>query len=151
VQKFIWPLQRLLDVKSKQEDALRTELMALTEQIASLRSRIMMEKIVLRDQMDELSGLASDQRMNRQQEFMLYVHVKDALIQRLSREQEQVEQQRQKKINDLLAIRKFRKGLERLRVRAREDYDSRMNRLEQNQLDENTSIVFARRMAAQLK
>lgn len=149
MQRFVWPLQRLLDVKSKQEDALRADLMALTEQIAALRSRIMMEKIVLRDQMDELSAMRPDQRMIRQPEFMQYVHVKDALISQLGAELEKVEQQRQRKMNDLLAIRKFRKGLERLRHRAREDYDSRMSRLEQKQADEISCTAFARRLTAQ--
>lgn len=44
MKNFNWPLQRLLDVKGKQEHAMRAELAAITEQSAALRSRIMMEK-----------------------------------------------------------------------------------------------------------
>ncbi len=150
MKKFIWPLQRLLDVKGKQEHALRAELAALTEQSAALRSRIMMEKIVLRNLLDELNGLAPQQRMQRQPEFMQYVHVKDALLKDLGRQLEEAEKRRHQKMQDLLALRKFRKGLERLRQRALEDFICRLNRQEQNLSDENTCTVIARRMAAQL-
>jgi flagellar biosynthesis chaperone FliJ len=53
-------------------------------------------------------------------------------------------------MQELLTLRKFRKGLERLRARAVEDYQGLVNRQEQRQLDENTSTMYARRTAAQM-
>ncbi|MCE5187426.1 MAG: hypothetical protein LLF76_15000 [Planctomycetaceae bacterium] len=150
MKKFIWPLQRLLDVKGKQENAMRSELMTLTEQCASLRSRMLMEKILLRNLLDELAALEKNERMGRQPQFMLYVHVKDDQITKLAQQLEQAEQQRQKKMQQLLVLRKFRKGLERLRQRAWEVYGRQLNRLEQNQSDENSCLAAARRMAAEI-
>jgi flagellar biosynthesis chaperone FliJ len=150
VQKFTWPLQRLLDVKTKQENAMRAELVTLTEQNAALRSRIMMENIVFRSLLDEVSSALPDRRLAAQAEFMQYVHVRDEQLKTLNAELEIAEQKRQKKMQELLTLRKFRKGLERLRTRAVEDYQGLVNRQEQNELDENTCTVFARRTAAQL-
>jgi len=150
VQKFVWPLQRLLDVKQKQENALRAELMTLTEQSAALRSRIMMERIVFGNMLDEVNRTSPDRRIAAQAEFMQYVHVRDAQLKTLNAELEQAEQRRREKMQELLTLRKFRKGLERLRVRAVEEYNSEMNRVQQNELDENTCTVYARRTAAQM-
>lgn len=147
---FVWPMQRLLDVKGKQEDAVKAEVMALSEQCAALRSRMMMEKILLRRLLDEVGALASEERMRRQPEFMQYVHVKDNAIRQLAVRLEEAQQKRQQKMQELLALRKFRKGLERLRERALADYQRQLNRAEQKLSDENTCMVLARQMAAQL-
>jgi flagellar biosynthesis chaperone FliJ len=150
VQKFAWPLQRLLDVKTKQENAMRAELMALTEQSAALRSRIMMERIVFRGLLDEVSRTDPDRRIAAQAEFMQHVHVRDAQIKTLSAELEKAELKRQEKMQELLKLRKFRKGLERLRVRAVEEYHGLLNRHQQHEQDENTCTVYARQAAAQM-
>lgn len=149
MQKFIWPMQRLLDVKGKQEDALRAELRTLSEQCAALRSRSLMEKIMLRNLLTEVGALASEQRLVRQAEFMQYVHVQDNLLKQLAARIEEAEQKRRQKMQELLALRKFRKGLESLRQRALSEYHRQTNRLEQKLSDENTCVVLNRQMAAQ--
>lgn len=149
MKKFVWSMQRLLDVKGKQEQAVKTDLMTLSEQCAALRSRMMMEKILLRNLLDEIGTLAPDERMRRQPEFMQYVHVKDKAIELLAARLQETQQKREKKMQELLSIRKFRKGLERLRERAVEEYQRQLHWAEQKASDENTSMVLARQMAAQ--
>jgi hypothetical protein len=68
VKKFIWPLQRLLDIKVKQEDFARIELVTITEQIVIIRGQIMMQKMVLRNLFSELNQLDPQQRTQRQRE-----------------------------------------------------------------------------------
>lgn len=148
MQKFVWPMQRLLDVKGKLENALKAELMTLSEQCAALRSRIMMEKIMLRNLLNELADLPPEQRMLRQPEFMQYVHVKDNVLKLLADRLQDVERKRQQKMQELLSLRKFRKGLERLRERALLEYRRQLQQLEQKVSDENTCTVLARQMAA---
>lgn len=150
MQKFAWPLQRLLDVKTKQENAMRSELMTLTEQSAALRSRIMMERIVFRGLLDEVSRTEPARRIAAQAEFMQHVHVRDAQLRTLTAELEAAERKRQEKMQELLALRKSRKGLERLRARAVEEYRTAVSRQEQHDLDENTCTVYARRTAAKM-
>lgn len=150
MQKFAWPLQRLLDVKTKQENAMRSELMTLTEQSAALRSRIMMERIVFRGLLDEVSRTEPARRIAAQAEFMQHVHVRDAQLKTLTAELEAAERKRQEKMQELLALRKSRKGLERLRAKAVEEYRAAVSRQEQHDLDENTCTVYARRTAAKM-
>jgi len=146
VKKFIWPLQRLLDIKEKQEDFARIELVTITEQIVIVRGQIMMQKTILRGVFSELSQLDPTQRMQRQQECMDYAHVTDAKIKTLHQTLEQTKQKRKKKIEEVVKFRKFRKGLEQLRARALVEYQKQMNQAEQKQLDENITTTFARKI-----
>ncbi len=146
MKKFIWPLQRLLDIKEKQEDFARIELVTITEQIVIIRGQIMMQKTILRSVFGELNQLEPQQRPQQQRECMEYAHVIDAKIETLGQALEQAEQKRKKKIEEVVKLRKFRKGLERLRAKALVDYHEQINREEQKQLDENITTTFARKI-----
>ena len=56
MKKFVWRLQRLLDIKIKQEDVMRSELVAVTEQALAVRSGIMVRKAALRKLLTDLSA-----------------------------------------------------------------------------------------------
>jgi len=138
VKKFVWRLQRLLEIKQKQEQVLRSELVALTEQSVALRGQIMILKTQIRSQLAELKTLPADRRMQAQALYLEYVPVRDAEIGRLQEQWSRLEVQRREKLQQLLATQKFRKGLEQLRLRARMEYEQQMNREEQKMLDECT-------------
>jgi len=146
MKKFIWPLQRLLDIKEKQEDFARIELVTITEQMVIIRGQIMMQKTILRNVFSELNQLEPQQRPQQQRECMEYAHVIDTKIETLGQALEQAEQKRKKKIEEVVKLRKFRKGLERLRAKALVDYHEQINREEQKQLDENITTTFARKI-----
>jgi flagellar export protein FliJ len=150
VKKFIWPLQRLLDVKEKQEDAMRVELASLTQQAAAIRGRIMMLKMMLKSMLSDLKQLDPQTRMTKQQEFMNYVPVKDAEIQNFNRQLNEVEEQRKQKLQEMMELRKFRKGLEKLREKARDEHLQQENKLQQNLLDENTNASYARKVLSKV-
>jgi uncharacterized small protein (DUF1192 family) len=118
MKKFTWRLQRLLDERQKQEDALRAELIGLVEQSAALRGRILMEKAMLRSRLSELRQTASESRLRRQQDFMACVSVVDARIASLQSDLNKLEQKRKEKTEAIMAVRKFRKSLERLKAQA---------------------------------
>lgn len=146
MKKFRWRLQRLLDVRQKQEDALRAELIGLTEQTAALRGRILMEKAMLRSRLADLRQSPADERLGEQQTFMQYVTVVDARIAALQSDLNVLERQRSEKIEAIMGIRKFRKALERLREQARDAHAQEQHRDEQNRQDENANAAFARRI-----
>lgn len=146
MKKFKWRLQRLLDVRIKQEDALRSELTGLTEQTAALRGRILMEKAMLRSRLADLRQKDAAERLDQQCHFMQYVSVVDARIATLQNELNELEQQRKEKIEAILTVRKFRKALERLRTQALTAYQCESNRQEQISQDENTNAAFARKI-----
>ena len=145
MKKFVWRLQRLLEIKQKQEQVLRGELVALTEQTVALRGRIMVLKTRLRIQLAELKTLPADRRMQAQALYLEYVPVLDAEIRRLHEQWTQLEAKRREKLGQLLAAQKFRKGLERLRLQARAEYDRQSSREEQKILDECTHTERTRK------
>ena len=74
MKKFVWRLQRLLDIKIKQENVMRAELVAVTEQAVAVRGRIMVQKAALRKMLNELAEKNAKQRMPEQEFFLKYVH-----------------------------------------------------------------------------
>lgn len=145
MKRFTWPLQRLLDVKKKQENVAQMELIALMEQSTAIRGRIMMQKMLLQNLLRDLKNTKPNKRLGQQQEFMQHVHVEDMKIQKLNEELDCVEKQQHKKREQMMNLRKFRKGLERLRIKALSEYHVEMNREEQKLLDDNTHVTFARK------
>ncbi len=145
MKKFVWSMQRLLEIKEKQEQIVRGELVALTEQTVAIRGRIMALKTELRRQLAELNDLAPDQRMQTQALYLQYVSVRDEEIRRLQDQWSKLETQRREKLDELLKAQKFRKGLEQLRSRARAEYEQELNREEQKFLDECTHAGLTRK------
>ena len=117
MKKFVWRLQRLLEIKLKQEQVLRGELVALTEQSVAVRGHIMVLKTSIRSQLMELKTLPADERMEAQAFYLEYVPVQDAKIRLLQDQWNELESKRREKLKELLKTQKFRKGLERLRSR----------------------------------
>ncbi len=144
MQRFKWRLQRLLDVRQKQEDALRAELMALTEQMTALRGRMLMEKAMLRSRLAELGRLDGTTRLSGQQIFMTHVAVIDQRIAALRRELDKLESKRNEKTEAIMAARKSRKALERLREQAWQSYCRAQHTQQQRDEDETTNAAVAR-------
>jgi flagellar export protein FliJ len=146
VKKFIWRLQRLLDIKIKQEGAKRGELVAVTEQAVAVRSQIMVQRVALRKMLAELSQKKAKQRLSEQEFFLKYAHVSDKAIKRLEEELAELEKVRQAKIKEIMKIRRYRKGLEKLRAEARAEFQKEEQRYEQKESDAKTTVSFARKI-----
>ncbi|MBN2512619.1 MAG: flagellar FliJ family protein [Sedimentisphaerales bacterium] len=144
MKRFVWRLQRLLDLKVRQHEMLRAELASLSEQAATVRAQILMLKAQIRGRLSEMRTLSADQRLEKQQMFLQFAHVLDIRMKALSDKLALLEQQRKEKIVQLLAIRKERKSLEKLRARAMEEYRKEQNRQEQIITDEAGCTTYAR-------
>lgn len=146
MKKFVWRLQRLLDIKIKQEVAKRGELVAITEQAVAVRSQIMVQRAALRKMLAELSQKKAKQRLSEQEFFLKYAHVSDEAIKRLEEELAELEKVRQAKIKEIMKIRRYRKGLEKLRAEARAEFQKEEQRYEQKESDAKTTVSFARKI-----
>ena len=144
MKKFAWSYQRLLDIKEKQERAMRAEVVQLTEEAAAIRGRIMMLNLLLRNMLGELKRHDKRQRIVQQAAFMQRVHVKDAEIRQLYDQLNQVEQKRKEKMDAMMDLQKFRKSLEQLREKAFAQYRLEAHRDEQNELDDTINASCAR-------
>jgi len=143
VKRFVWRLQRLLDIKIKQEDVMRSELVAVTERAVAVRSQIMVRRAALRKMLAELSEKKGKQRLSEQEFFFKYAHVSDEEIKKLELKLAGLEKLRQRKIQEIMKIRRFRKGLERLRAEAKARFLKEEEKREQKDLDDKTIMSFA--------
>ena len=146
MKKFEWRLQRLLDLKVKQENALRGELVAITEKAVALKGRIMMQKSALRQALAELEERQLQSGLYDRQIFFEFVHVTDSKIKALELEMAETEKMRREKIIEIIKMRKFRKGLEKLRAQAKLEFLTEQNKLEQSEMDDRVSISYARKI-----
>ena len=139
-------MQRLFDLKVKQENVMRTELVSITEQAVALRGRIMLRKTALRQMLAKLAKKDAKKRLKEQQLVLKYIHVTDKEIEELGLKLTELEKLRRDKIKQIMKIRKLRKGLEKLRADVRAEFIKELEKFEQNELDDNTTITFARKI-----
>jgi flagellar biosynthesis chaperone FliJ len=144
MKRFVWRLQKVLDIKGKEEQLKRTELFQLTEQLAAKRGELLLRERVMEDLMADIKNQGAPQRLNSQEFFLRHAATDDRLIRALQEQIAALEVRQKEKIAEVLAVRRFREGLEKLRAQAQEEYVREQEKLEQKELDEQTTIVFAR-------
>jgi flagellar export protein FliJ len=144
MKRFAWRLQKVLDVRSKQEQLKQNELFQIAEQLAAQRGELLLRRRILQNLMTEIKGHGAPERLNAQEFFLRHAAADDERIRRLREEIAALEVRHKEKTAEVLAIRRFKEGLERLREQAKEEYIREQEKLEQKDLDEGTTIAFAR-------
>ncbi len=144
MRRFRWRLQRVLDVKTKEEQLKRIELFRLTEELTAKRGELLLRQRVLQNLLADIRRDQSPERLNAQEFFLRRVAVDDELIRKLKKELAAMEVRHKEKIAEVLAVRRFKEGLEKLRAQAEEEYIHEEERIEQKESDERTVIAFAR-------
>ena len=144
MKRFVWRLQKVLDVKTKEEQVRRTELFQIVEQLAARRGELLLRQQILQDLMTEIQRRESARRLNAQEFFLRHAATDDAEMRRLQEEIAALEIRHKEKAAEVLAVRRFKEGLEKLRTQAQEEYMREQERLEQKEQDERTTIAFAR-------
>jgi hypothetical protein len=137
-------LQRLLDVTIRKEEALRSELVSLTQEAARLAQEIVTRKALLRSALRDLAGQALADRVALTRVVMKCSQIMQRETDRLAGELDQCRQKRKRKSEELLRLRSSRETLERLREEAEKRYLREQMALEQRQLDETAQVGYAR-------
>lgn len=145
--RFIWRLQRVLDIREKEEQALRSDLMALSERMVVLRQKIMVIRARIHTALEELSDKKPAERLSAQQLFMKYSEYSEIEINSLRSELSDVDKQRKEKMNVILKKRQSIKVLEKLRTKAKDEFLAESSHKEQMEFDEYTNNKFGRRAA----
>jgi flagellar biosynthesis chaperone FliJ len=145
MKRFQWRLQRVLDVKAKEEQIKRIELVRLTEELTARRGELLLRQRVLQNLLADIRRDQSPERLNAQAFFLRRVAVDDERIRKLKETIAALEVRQKEKMAEVLAVRRFKEGLEKLRVQAEQEYIHEAERIEQKESDERTSIAFARR------
>ena len=144
MKRFVWRLQRVLDIKTKEEQIKKIELLKLTEKLTQKRSEVLTQKRILQEIISDLSGKDPQQRLSEQELFLRHSATTDEVIRELKEQIGQLEAQQRQKIAELLKLRRFREGLEKLRAQAKEEFVKEQEKLDQKELDEMATIRFAR-------
>jgi flagellar FliJ protein len=148
MKRFVWRLQKVLDVKAKEEELKRAELFRITEHLAQKRSELFLRQRVLQDLMAQVVRSPASERWSAQEFLLRHAAVDEAHLRKLRAEIADLEVRQKHKRDEVLAARRFTEGLEKLRARAREQFLWEQERLEQKELDERTTIAFSRREPA---
>ena len=146
MRRFKWRLQRVLDLKVKQENLKRTELLQITDKLFLTRTKLLNQERILALLLAEIAASDAKSRI-REQEFVLKCSATNKeLIGKLKEKVRELELEQRKKIEEILEIRKAKEVLEKLRAKAESEYKIEQERLEQKEIDECATVSFVRRM-----
>ena len=145
MRRFVWRLQRVLDIRTKEEQKARTELLKLTEQLAQTRSELLAWRKILEELINGLTVENPKKRLGKQEFFMRYSAESDERIKKLEERVKELELKQKEKIAEVMKLRKFKEGLEKLRTEAKIQFIKEQEKLEQRQLDEGATVSFVRK------
>jgi flagellar biosynthesis chaperone FliJ len=144
MRRFVWRLQRVLDIKAKEEIIRTQELFVITEKLAQTRSELLIQQRALREIFESIAGEFPKNRIFRQEFFLRNSAATDEKIRQIRDEINKLELEQKKKVAEVLKIRRFKESLERLREQAKKKFMEEQEKLEQKQLDETATLSFGR-------
>jgi len=150
MKRFVWRPQRVLDIRKKEEQVKRAELFALTEKLANARGELLMQQRILENIIADISKKKSVERLSEQEFFLKYSAASNEQIKKLKSKVMELELQQSKKLAEVLKLRRFNKGLEKLREEAKKRFIAEQEKLEQKELDEGANISFTRKIQGEL-
>ena len=146
MKRFVWRLQRVLDIKTKEEQAKKAELLKLTERVTWTRGELLVQQRILQEIIDSLNDKKPQKRLGEQEFFLRHSATNDKQIKRLKKRIRELELQQRGKIAEVLKVRRFKEGLEKVRVETKMQFIKEQEKLEQKELDEGAGISFVRKI-----
>lgn len=146
MKRFTWRLQRVLDIKTKEEQTKKAELLELTEKLAGTRGELLIQQRILQDIIDGLNDKKLRKRLGEQEFFLRHSAANDNQIKRLENKVSELESQQREKIAEVLKVRRFKQGLEKLRTETKMKFIKEQEKVEQKELDEGATISFVRKI-----
>lgn len=148
MKRFKWRLQRVLDIRKKEEEAKRAELLGITEHLAQGRTELLIKKRALKIQLSKLKSQDSHERITNQENFLRFSANDDKLINNLKVKVDNLKKLQQEKIAEILKIKQYKEGLENLREEAKTEFIRDQEKLDQKNADEISGMSFARKIMA---
>lgn len=145
MKRFVWRLQRVFEIKKKEEQKARAELLGLTERLTVTRGELLTRQKMLEDIINGLTGKNPKKRLGEQEFFLRYSATNDERIKKLKDKLSELESQQKEKIAEVLKARRFKEGLEKLRAEAKRQFVEEQEKLEQKELDEGATVSFVRK------
>jgi flagellar biosynthesis chaperone FliJ len=139
----------VLDVREKEEQKARVELFELTERLVEARGELLTQQKMLEDIAYGLTRQNPKKRLGHQEFFLKHSATSDEQIRKLKEKVHALELQQREKIAEVLKLRKFKQGLERLREETKRQFIRKQEILEQKEMDERAGISFVRKAQKQ--
>ena len=98
MKRFVWRLQRVLDVAVKQEQVKKAELLEITEMLTRTRSELLAQKRILEDIIRSLARKDPQKRLGEQELFLKYSTISDKTIKELEDRAARIESKQAEKI-----------------------------------------------------
>ena len=144
MKRFIWRLQRVLDIRTKEEQKKTAELLEITDKLVATRSELLIKKKLLENIINDLAAESPKKRLAKQEFFLAYSYTSNEQIKKLKEKINHLETQQKNKIMEVLKVRRSKEGLERLRSEAKTQYIKEQEKLEQEELDDRATVSFVR-------
>jgi flagellar biosynthesis chaperone FliJ len=145
MKRFVWRLQRVLDIKQKEEQRARAQLFEITQWLAETRGELLIRQKILEDIVNGLTRENPKDRLGRQEFFLKHSVTSDEQIKKLKDKVRMLESQQKEKIAEVLKIRRYKQGLERLRAETKRQFIREQEMLEQKESDERAGVSFVRK------
>ena len=145
MKRFVWRLQRVLDIKTKEEQMKKAQLVKLTEELAQSRSELLAQMRILDNIIDDLTEQKPKRRLGKQEFFLSCSTINDKAIEKLKKRVGELELAQKEKIAEVLKVKRFKEGLEKLREEAKTRFIAEAEKFEQKEIDEGATAGFARR------
>jgi flagellar biosynthesis chaperone FliJ len=120
-------------------------LLKLTEKLAETQSELLAWRKMLEEIINGLTVENPKKRLGRQEFFLRYSAASDEKIKKLENRVKELESKQRDKIAEVLKLRRFKEGLEKLRTEAKMQFIREQEKLEQKQLDEGATVLFVRK------
>jgi len=145
MKRFVWRLQRVLDIRTKEERKARADLLKLTQKLAETQSELLAWRKMLEEIINGLTAGNPKKRLGRQEFFLRYSAASDEQIKKLENRVKELESKQREKIAEVLKLKRFKEGLEKLQAEAKKQFVKEQEKLEQKQLDEGATVLFVRK------
>ena len=149
MRRFVWRLQRVLDIRTKEEQIRRAELFELTEKLAGARSELIFRRKLLDSLIEDLGQADACRRLREQEFFLKYSATIDEQIKNSEKKVGLLEKEQKAKIAEVIEARKRKEVLEKLRTEAKRKFVEEQEKLEQKEMDERTTMSYARKIIEQ--
>ena len=141
--RFVWRLQRVLDLKEKVEKVQEAALLRLTEELATARIFHLNERRQLNETMTAIARSSPGQRMPQQQFLLKYAAYDNERLRQQSLTLQQMETQQKEKIAELVELKQAREGMQKMRAEAKREFVTEQEKRQQKESDDLANSAFA--------
>lgn len=144
MKRFTWRLQRVLDIRIKEEQKKTAELLEITDKLVATRSELLIKKKLLENIINSLAAESPKKRLYQQEFFLAHSSKSNEQLKNLKEKIFHLEKQQKDKIMETLQVRRSKEGLEKLRNEAKIQHIKEQEKLDQKELDDGATVLFVR-------